>query len=115
MADLLRLRDLRVGELRCFRRFRPGRWRLLSWTDCGWCGSAPLAPQDPDGGTYDGEPVVCPDCGEVGHVCADEAHCHVVWSDDEDGERLSPMALAAFRRLVGEPRADWWREVVRGD
>ena len=115
MADELRLRDLRVGELRSFRRFTPAARRLwcpLWWAECPECGTEVYARTEHLGGIYDGEPLVCLDCGEVGHASVDEGDAHAVW--DNDPCRLRPSALAGLRRLLGWSREDWWMEVERG-
>lgn len=106
----VRLRDLKLGELRSFRRFSAvtRHWQEVGWASCPDCGVSPVCPCETDGGTYDGEPLVCLECGEVGSVFADERGCSEVWSEDEDGCKLRPSALAGLRRLLGEPRSSWW-------
>jgi hypothetical protein len=72
-------------------------WRPISWAECDMCGGEIVGPVDDAERIYDGEPVVCTDCGEVAaSVC------------DEDGARigeplgsLRPTALAGLRRLLG--------------
>lgn len=108
----LRLRDLRRGELRSFRRFTPSAlrywWVQAEWATCPDCGTSPLCPTEPTGATYDGEPLVCMDCGEVGSVSADDGGVWEQWSDEESGEKLCPSALAGLRRLLRYPRSTWW-------
>jgi len=112
-ADL-RLRDLKRGELPSFRRFtRPMRargWRFVHWAECPDCGTSPMAPCEVEGGgTYDGEPLVCIDCGEVGHVSVSEGEAHEQWAETEEGEKLRPSALAGLRRILGvRPPHDAW-------
>ena len=77
----------------------------ITWAECDQgCGAtAPYSTPDETGAVFDFEPVVCPDCGAVGHTSVDgeAGDAWVVWGDDA----LTDAALAGFRRLVGLPRA----------
>lgn len=76
-------------------------WRRLSWAECLLCGVAePYAPADAREAVYDGDTVVCPDCGCVGSVSVDDDGAAIVWRDDE---ALTDAAFAGLRRLLRLP------------
>ncbi len=85
----LRLRDL--GGVRAIPE-----WRELTWDDCYDCGGVLFGPIDHAEAIYDGEPVVCVDCGEVHGSSVDEDGASI--HDRET--RLRPTALAGLRRLL---------------
>lgn len=74
-------------------------WRELTWDVCADCSGSLFGPIDHAEAIYDGEPVVCVDCGEVHGSCVDEAGASI----HGRGVRLRPSALAGLRRLVGVP------------
>jgi hypothetical protein len=84
-------------------------WRELSWVDCAECGERAFAPADEREHVYDGEPVICAECGLVGMTSVDEYGAHVNWVE-EDEYALRPSALAAFRRLLD--LKPYWKESI---
>lgn len=86
--------DLRLSELGGLRAIP--KWHELTWDDCQACGGALFGPINHEEAIYDGEPVVCVDCGEVHESSVDEDGAFI--SDRE--ARLRPTALAGLRRLL---------------
>jgi hypothetical protein len=73
-------------------------WREITWHECESCGgSSCYGPADEDEKLYDGEPVVCAECGYVHQMSVDENG----WDVLAHGESLRPTALWGFRRLLG--------------
>lgn len=96
MADTVRIQDL-GGDLPI------PDWSAISWAECDQgCGSGSPLTTAEDELVFDGEPVVCPDCGAVGRTSVDDGDASVTWSDN----RLSDVAFIDFRRLVGLPAAE---------
>lgn len=84
----LRLRDLGGGEA-------IPQWCCVSWAHCEECGSELWGPGDADEKLYDGDPLVCPDCGMVHWMQADSDGWSVAV-----GEALRETALLGLRRLL---------------
>lgn len=88
--------DVRLKDLG--GRLPISEWRELTWAQsCDDCFGPAFAPADAREAVYDGEPVVCPDCGQVGSTSVDENGAYIVWR----GCALTQAALAGFRRLTG--------------
>ena len=77
-------------------------WREVTWVSCPECSETMYGPAGADERLFDGEPLVCAECGAVSTVCVDsETACAAV-----DREvNLNENALAGFRRLLrlGKP------------
>lgn len=102
--------EVRLSELGGHHHLR--QWREIDWgRECADCGAgSPLASADADLRVYDGDPVVCPDCGLLGSssVDSDDGDAWVTWREEGDSpDRLRPSALAALRRLHG--LRPYWR------
>lgn len=64
--------DLATVRLRNLGGMRPiPEWIEITWADCVDCGSPLYGPGDEDEKIYDGEPLVCVDCGCVHGMSAD--------------------------------------------
>lgn len=88
--------DVRLRDLGGSRPI--SEWCALTWAQaCDVCDADhPYAPADEREWVYDGEPVVCANCGQTGSTSVDEVGAHIVWRD----AFLRDSALAGFRRLL---------------
>lgn len=89
MSTLFHLRDL--GG----RNAIP-EWGEITWLECSECSGTVYGPCDDDEAIYDGEPVVCIECGTVCSASVDEEGACLA---DPHGH-LTETALAGFRRLL---------------
>ena len=78
-------------------------WVEMTWADCVDCSYVLHGPADEDEKIYDGEPVLCANCGCVHMANVDEGGAYVDASGDMDErwEYLRKPALAGLRRLLG--------------
>ena len=84
-------------------------WREVTWAECPECPETMYGPAGADERMWDGEPLVCADCGAVASVGVDEdytdgdAQGRAIVVDRE--AKLNENALAGFRRLLrlGKP------------
>lgn len=90
----VRLRDLGHHPIR--------EWRDITWSDCVDCGASLFGPADPLLKLFDGDPMVCVECGCVHSMSVDPNGWDVDGSTNMSGSwtYLRPSALAGLRRIV---------------
>ena len=72
-------------------------WVVISWAECANCGGEVAGPGDADERLFDGEPLVCTDCGAIHQMNADEDGWQVLSSGEHVTEAEVARLNAALR------------------
>lgn len=92
---------IRLSEIDSTIRTR--EWLCVLWHSCINCGGdLCYGPANAEGKLYDGDPLICAECGMIHYMSVDEDGWEVLASHDIEGlwVFLRDSALAAYRRLL---------------